>query len=83
MGNKSGKEAVPEACTSEPEPGVTNAFEHDELFPLKYYEGHQLRINEVFQKAAEALEEFESRKDNWGSACRSSYRPTSASSTRR
>ncbi|KAH7717264.1 hypothetical protein AAVH_15300 [Aphelenchoides avenae] len=38
---------------------VTNAFEHDELFPLKFYEGYQLRINEVFQKAAEALEELE------------------------
>ncbi|KAH7711527.1 hypothetical protein AAVH_21178 [Aphelenchoides avenae] len=38
---------------------VTNAFEHDELFPLKFYEGYQLRINEVFQKAAEALEALE------------------------
>ncbi|KAH7717265.1 hypothetical protein AAVH_15301 [Aphelenchoides avenae] len=38
---------------------VTNAFEHDGLFPLKFYEGYQLRINEVFQKAAEALEELE------------------------
>ncbi|KAH7711525.1 hypothetical protein AAVH_21176 [Aphelenchoides avenae] len=110
MGNKSGKEQVPAACTDEPDPGVTNAFEHDELFPLKAYEGHLgsvqklrddhgeggggvaddharykpsvkkkcpviiteflddplLRINEVFQKEAEALEEFESRKDNRG-----------------
>lgn len=51
MGNSSGKERIPEACTDEPEPGVTNAFLHDELFPLKAYEGNQLRINEVFQKA--------------------------------
>ncbi|KAH7705796.1 hypothetical protein AAVH_26986 [Aphelenchoides avenae] len=42
---------------------VTDVFKHHDLFPLKFYEGYLLRINEVYQKAAEALEHRSTQED--------------------
>lgn len=37
---------------------VTDVFKHHDLFPLKFYEGYLLRINEVYQKAGKSLSSY-------------------------
>ncbi|KAH7712816.1 hypothetical protein AAVH_19849 [Aphelenchoides avenae] len=45
---------------------VMNAFDDRGLHPLNFFDGDQLRISEVFQKAAEALNAFEVEMERQG-----------------